>query len=76
MIAIGKALRLSPPFPLLHTVHATFIAHGIPSFANYFIFPNVKVLRYQLIPVVCSAFSVAPHSNSTVQDIYGLCRSR
>lgn len=30
-IAIGKALRLSPPFPPLHTGHATFIAPGVPS---------------------------------------------
>jgi hypothetical protein len=30
LIAIGKA-SLPPPFPLLHTVHATFTAHGVPS---------------------------------------------
>ena len=30
-IAIGKVLKLSPPFPPLHTGHATFIAPGVPS---------------------------------------------
>ena len=28
-IVTGKVLRLSLPFPPLHTVHATFIAHGV-----------------------------------------------
>ena len=31
MIAIGNPLKLSPDFPPLHTVHATFTAHGAPS---------------------------------------------
>ena len=30
-IAIGKTLILSPSFPPLHTVHAPFNAHGVPS---------------------------------------------
>jgi hypothetical protein len=30
-IAIGKYLMLSPTFPPLHTVHANFSAHGVPS---------------------------------------------
>jgi len=30
-IAIGNSLKLSPSFPSLHTVHATFTAHGVPS---------------------------------------------
>jgi len=30
-IWIGKPLILSPAFPPIHTVHATFIAHGVPS---------------------------------------------
>lgn len=30
-IAIGKALKLSPPFPPLHTGHAAFTAPGVPS---------------------------------------------
>ncbi len=30
-IVIGKLLKLSPAFPPLHTVQATFIAHGVPS---------------------------------------------
>src|SRR5699024_1328292 len=30
-IAIGNPLKLSPDFPPLHTVHATFTAHGAPS---------------------------------------------
>ena len=34
-IAIGKVLMLSPPFPPLHTVHATFIAHGVPTVKPY-----------------------------------------
>lgn len=31
VIVIGKALKLSPPFPPPHTGHATFIAPGVPS---------------------------------------------
>lgn len=31
VIVIGKALRLSPPFPPPHTGRATFIAPGVPS---------------------------------------------
>ena len=31
MIVIGNPLKLSPDFPPLHTVHATFTAHGVPS---------------------------------------------
>lgn len=31
MIPIGKRLMLSPAFPPVHTVHATFTAHGVPS---------------------------------------------
>ena len=30
-IVIGKTLKLSPPFPPLHTGRATFIAPGVPS---------------------------------------------
>jgi len=30
-IGIGKALKLSPPFPLLHTVRAAFTAYGVPT---------------------------------------------
>ena len=30
-IAIGKVLKLSPPFPPLHTGHAAFTALGVPS---------------------------------------------
>ena len=30
-IVIGNPLMLSPDFPPLHTVHATFTAHGVPS---------------------------------------------
>ena len=31
LIAIGNPLKLSPDFPPLHTVHAAFTAHGVPS---------------------------------------------
>ncbi len=31
MISIGKNLMLSPTFPPIHTVRATFTAHGVPS---------------------------------------------
>ena len=34
-IAIGKTLILSPSFPPLHTVRATFTAHGVPSIVYY-----------------------------------------
>ncbi|TFB12880.1 hypothetical protein E3U55_16960, partial [Filobacillus milosensis] len=30
-IRIGKGLKLSPPFPLVHTVRATFTAYGVPT---------------------------------------------
>jgi hypothetical protein len=30
-IAIGKALKQSPPFPPLKTVHDSFPSHGLPS---------------------------------------------
>ena len=33
-IAIGNSLKLSPTFPPLRTVHATFIAHGAPSVSS------------------------------------------
>lgn len=32
---IGKTLILSPPFPPIHTVRATFIAYGVPSRMTY-----------------------------------------
>ena len=31
LIPIGKTLILSPSFPRVHTVHATFIAHSVPT---------------------------------------------
>jgi hypothetical protein len=31
-IAIGNPLKLSSDFPPLHTVRATFTAHGVPPF--------------------------------------------
>lgn len=34
---IGKTLRSSPSFPPSHTVHATFIAHGVPSINYYWL---------------------------------------
>ena len=34
-IVIGKNLMLSPTFPPLHTVHATFTAHGVPSVSRF-----------------------------------------
>lgn len=33
-IGIGKDLMLSPPFPLLHTVRASFPAYGVPSIVS------------------------------------------
>ena len=30
-IGIGNPLRLSPGFPLLYTVRAGFLAHGVPT---------------------------------------------
>ena len=30
-IQIGKPLKLSPAFPPVHTVHATFTAYGVPT---------------------------------------------
>ena len=32
IIAIGKDLILSPPFPLLYTVRETFASYGVPSY--------------------------------------------
>jgi len=31
LIQIGKPLKLSPAFPPVHTVHATFTAYGVPT---------------------------------------------
>ena len=31
IIVIGNRLKSSPGFPPLHTVHAAFTAHGVPS---------------------------------------------
>ena len=31
LIQIGKGLKLSLPFPPVHTVRATFIAYGVPT---------------------------------------------
>ncbi|PFT76164.1 glutamine ABC transporter permease, partial [Bacillus thuringiensis] len=33
---IGKALMQSPPFPPPHTVRASFLAYGVPSFPTDF----------------------------------------
>ena len=33
-IWIGNPLKLSPDFPPIHTVRATFTAHGVPSLVN------------------------------------------
>ena len=46
MIAIGKTLRLSLSFPLLHTVRATFTAHGVPSYSF-----RLKQLNYKLYEI-------------------------
>ena len=32
---IGNPLKSSPDFPPLHTVHAAFTAHGVPSEMNF-----------------------------------------
>lgn len=34
-IVIGKPLISSQAFPPLHTVHATFTAHGVPSVSRF-----------------------------------------
>ena len=40
-IVIGNPLMLSPDFPPLHTVHATFTAHGVPSLVILTIYYNL-----------------------------------
>ena len=35
IIVIGKPLISSQAFPPLHTVHATFTAHGVPSVSRF-----------------------------------------
>lgn len=49
IIAIGKALNLSPPFPLLHTVRAGFLAHGVPSIFISFTYFSVSNLDTEFI---------------------------
>ena len=41
LIVIGNPLMLSPDFPPLHTVHATFTAHGVPSLVILTIYYNL-----------------------------------
>ncbi len=41
IIVIGNPLMLSPDFPPLHTVHATFTAHGVPSLVILTIYYNL-----------------------------------
>ncbi|QBP40985.1 hypothetical protein E2636_07530 [Paenisporosarcina antarctica] len=38
LIRIGKGLKLSLPFPLVHTVRATFTAYGVPTNRNHSMF--------------------------------------
>jgi len=35
LIAIGKPLKLSLAFPLLHTVRESFPSYGVPSIVNH-----------------------------------------
>ena len=51
VIAIGKHLKLSPAFPPLHTVRATFTAHGVPS--NLF---AILLLHHSIILEKCHLF--------------------
>lgn len=46
LIAIGKTLKLSPSFPLLHTQRATFTALGVPSYSF-----RLKQLNYKLYEI-------------------------
>ena len=41
IIVIGNPLMSSPGFPPLHTVHATFTAHGVPSLVILTIYYNL-----------------------------------
>ena len=50
-IVIGKALMLSPPFPPLHTVHATFTAHGVPSVSIFHCLNNQPLNRIKTVVV-------------------------
>ena len=40
-VGVGNPLMLSPDFPPLHTVHATFTAHGVPSLVILTIYYNL-----------------------------------
>ena len=60
-IVIGKPLKLSPAFPPLHTVHATFTAHGVPSLNILSNLINLtKEFHCQLISSARSTFSYQP----------------
>ena len=63
-VAIGKTLKLSPSFPPLNTVRATFTAHGVPSYP--FI---LKQLDYKLYGV-CLFSSIVYHSIEVFSYIF------
>ncbi|MDL4840254.1 hypothetical protein, partial [Aquibacillus rhizosphaerae] len=57
-IQIGKGLKLSLPFPPVHTVHATFTAYGVPTNPIHSIyvfldltvaFSEIKLLDYDIV---------------------------
>lgn len=65
-IAIGKTLILSPSFPPLHTVRATFTAHGVPSIVYYHDFAlscyvnmiNMIILSSNFLSIVVSFLQI------------------
>jgi hypothetical protein len=45
IIVIGKLLKLSPAFPPLHTVQASFPAYGVPTNPIHSIFHGLQKMR-------------------------------
>ena len=50
-IVIGKPLISSRAFPPLHTVHATFTAHGVPSVSIFHCLNNKPLNRIKTVVV-------------------------
>ena len=78
IIVIGNPLMLSPDFPPLHTVHAAFTAHGVPSLVILTIYYNLpcsflgvvfpEFLLNLLSGAERSAFPIASYWDCRLQD--------
>ena len=68
MIVIGNPLILSQDFPPLHTVHATFIAHGVPSIAIGLCLNNQTLCQQYVL-----SFQHERHQVDKLTTFFALC---